>query len=174
MPMLIPLFVGGLLLLTLTGGSTVLFASLPVPREAFCAACRRRRAEGKSEPGSLFGVRADPFAPSASSFHAGVDVVCPSGTDLLAVDDGVVTEVRPTSSAGMFVRYETAAGRVSCFHLSRLDVRVGDVVAAGQVIGATGATGRVTGAHLHLEFKPDRAPSSVDPLPFFPLQPRDC
>jgi murein DD-endopeptidase MepM/ murein hydrolase activator NlpD len=101
--------------------------------------------------------------------HAGVDVACPTGTVLLAVDAGTVIEARRSESAGLLVRYETRRGRVSCMHLSALSVAVGDVLRPGQVIGATGATGNVTGAHLHLEFKPTGAAASVDPLPFFPV-----
>jgi len=108
-----------------------------------------------------------------------VDIVVPDGTDLLAVDDGEVVAVQLGTSAGNIVRYMTSHGRVSCMHLSRILVAVGDSVTAGDVIGATGFTGRVSppgpaGAHLHLELKPNGATSSVDPLPFLPVQPGEC
>lgn len=168
----------------LVGGALLLWgirlmsraASLPVPRAALDAAIAARRADQIKRgvptdglPGSPFGMRADPFGGPTRTFHAGADFAVPRGTPLLAVDDGVVVSVELGTSAGDVVRYKTRHGRWSCMHLDRVDVVVGDRVAAGQTIGATGATGRVTGPHLHLELKPDGAPGAVDPLPFLPL-----
>jgi murein DD-endopeptidase MepM/ murein hydrolase activator NlpD len=152
------------------------FAALPVPPAAFAAA-RAARAAARARaglppdgaPGSPFGPRHDPFDPSQVTFHAGVDVACPVGTPLLAVDDGVIVEARDSVSAGKLIRYDTDKGRVSAMHLSELHVSVGDRVVAGQQIGTTGDTGRVTGPHLHLEFKPHGSKHAVDPLPFFPV-----
>jgi murein DD-endopeptidase MepM/ murein hydrolase activator NlpD len=147
-----------------------MFASLPVPFAALAAAVAGRKARGLTGAGSPFGNRPDPLDPNGPPrFHAGTDIAVPTGTPLIAVDDGVVSEARMTESAGLIVRYNTRSGRVSCMHLSRLDVAANDTVRAGQVIGATGASGNVTGPHLHIEFKPKGASSAVDPLPFFPL-----
>jgi murein DD-endopeptidase MepM/ murein hydrolase activator NlpD len=56
----------------------------------------------------------------------------------------------PFTLEGNLVMIDHGAGLVSAFlHLSRIDVKVGDVVAEGQVIGAVGKTGRATGPHLH-------------------------
>jgi len=103
--------------------------------------------------------------------HAGTDVAVPTGTPLVAVLDGVVSEVS-RGSAGLVVRYQTALGRVSCMHLDSLAPRivVGATVSGGEVIGATGQSGNVTGPHLHLELRPIGASSSVDPLPFSPAE----
>lgn len=144
------------------------FASLPVPLSAYLAAVARRAARGESGPGSPFGIRPDPFGSAPPKLHAGQDVAVPEGTLLLAVDDGEVVEVRDTESAGLVVRYRTADGLVSCMHLQSASVFVGGRVLAGEVIGHTGASGRVTGAHLHLEFRPAGASGNVDPLPLFP------
>lgn len=147
-----------------------MFASLPIPRAVYDAVVADRRRRGLSAPGSLFGWRADPLSDGGRRFHAGVDVACATGTPLLAVDDGVVEESRRSQSAGHIIRYRTAAGLVSCMHLDApAFVDVGDAVSAGEQIGVTGATGNVTGPHLHLEFKPTGSTTSVDPLPFFPV-----
>lgn len=148
-----------------------MFASLPIPRETYDAVVADRRRRGLPAPGSLFGMRPNPLDPDApAKFHAGVDVACATGTPLLAVDDGVVVEARLTESAGHIIRYRTALGVVSAMHLDGpAFASVGEAVRAGERIGTTGATGRVTGPHLHLEFKPAGASSAVDPLPFFPV-----
>jgi murein DD-endopeptidase MepM/ murein hydrolase activator NlpD len=148
--------------------------SLPVPFDSYCSACRRRRAEGLSEPGSPFGPRTSPVT-GKPSFHAGQDVAVPVGTPLVAVDDGIVVEARTSETAGLLVRYDTGRGRVSCMHLDALAVRTGDRVTAGQLIGRTGQSGtNVRGAHLHIEWKPTGASAAADPLPMFPVQPREC
>lgn len=168
---MIPLVVLALFLLSIrpTVVAVARFPSLPVPVDAYRAAVRARRARGLPGPGSLFGTRPDPLHPDGPPrHHAGIDVAVPTGTPLLAVADGVVTEARTSTSAGLLVRYETAWGRVSCMHLSRLDVAVGARVRAGEVIGACGASGNVTGPHLHLELRPSPVGGAVDPLPLFP------
>lgn len=161
---------------SVSSSSSSRFVSLPVSLADYCAACRRRRESGRTAPGSLFGPRPDPFGGTGSVFHAGVDIAVPSGTPLLAVDAGEVIAVELGTSAGDIVRYQTRFGRVSCMHLSSILVRRGAVVTAGEVIGATGYTGRVSppgpaGAHLHLELRPDGSGGAVDPLPFFPVPP---
>lgn len=163
------LLVGGLVV-TMTRKR---FAFLPVPQAAWDAAVARRAANGQRGAGSGFGLREDPLNPGTQRMHAGTDVAVPVGTPLIAVLDGVVSEVS-RGSAGLVVRYQTALGRVSCMHLDSLAPRVvtGATVSAGEVIGATGQSGNVTGPHLHLELRPIGASSSVDPLPFFPLDER--
>lgn len=92
------------------------------------------------------------YQGTPGSFHNGVDVAVPTGTPLLAPADGVVilAASEPFTLEGYLLMIDHGQGLSSVFlHNSRLDVRTGDVVRQGQVMGATGATGRVTGPHMH-------------------------
>ncbi|WP_374014073.1 M23 family metallopeptidase [Pseudoxanthomonas koreensis] len=83
--------------------------------------------------------------------HSGMDIAAPAGTPVKAPAAGVVTFAAPDLYlTGGTVLLDHGFGISSNFlHLSRLDVKAGDRVAQGQVIGAVGATGRATGPHLH-------------------------
>ncbi|MBA2239201.1 MAG: M23 family metallopeptidase [Lysobacter sp.] len=88
---------------------------------------------------------------SKGSSHSGMDIAAPTGTPVLAPAAGVVTFADPDLYlTGGTILLDHGHGISSNFlHLSRLDVRVGDAVSQGEVIGAVGATGRATGPHLH-------------------------
>ena len=83
--------------------------------------------------------------------HSGMDIAAPDGTPVKAPAGGVVTFASPDLYlTGGTVLLDHGHGVSSNFlHLSRIDVRVGDRIEPGQVIGAVGATGRATGPHLH-------------------------
>ena len=83
--------------------------------------------------------------------HSGMDIAVPAGTPVKAPADGVVTFVAPDLYlTGGTVLLDHGHGISSNFlHLSRIDVKVGDMVKQGDVIAAAGATGRATGPHLH-------------------------
>ena len=83
--------------------------------------------------------------------HSGMDIAVPKGTPVHAPASGVVTFVAPDLYlTGGTVLLDHGHGISSNFlHLSRIDVKVGDVVKQGDVIGAVGMTGRATGPHLH-------------------------
>ena len=83
--------------------------------------------------------------------HSGMDIAVPTGTPVQAPASGVVTFARSDLYlTGGTVLLDHGQGVSSNFlHLSRIDVRVGDRVEQGQVIGAVGATGRASGPHLH-------------------------
>jgi murein DD-endopeptidase MepM/ murein hydrolase activator NlpD len=83
--------------------------------------------------------------------HSGMDIAAPNGTPVLAPAAGVVTFAAPDLYlTGGTLLLDHGHGVSSNFlHLSRIDVKVGDRVMQGQVIGTVGATGRATGPHLH-------------------------
>jgi murein DD-endopeptidase MepM/ murein hydrolase activator NlpD len=83
--------------------------------------------------------------------HSGMDIAVPQGTPVKAPAAGVVTFAAPDLYlTGGTVLLDHGHGVSSNFlHLSLLEVKVGDRVAQGQVIGAVGMTGRATGPHLH-------------------------
>ncbi|UVO54929.1 M23 family metallopeptidase [Sphingomonas sp. SUN039] len=97
--------------------------------------------------------------------HSGVDVARPTGTPVVAPADGVVTlaAAQPFTLEGKILMIDHGMGLNSAFlHLSRHDVKVGDRVRQGQVVGAVGMTGRASGPHLHWGMKwLDRR---IDPL----------
>ncbi len=91
------------------------------------------------------------YDDSPGAPHSGMDIAAPAGTPVRAPASGVVTFAAPDLYlTGGTLLLDHGHGISSNFlHLSRIDVRVGDVVRQGQVIGAVGATGRATGPHLH-------------------------
>ncbi|WP_140720419.1 M23 family metallopeptidase [Pseudomonas sp. Hp2] len=88
---------------------------------------------------------------AAGSGHSGMDIAAPAGTPVKAPAAGVVTFAAPDLYlTGGTLLLDHGFGVSSNFlHLSRIDVKAGDRVEQGQVIGAVGATGRATGPHLH-------------------------
>jgi len=84
--------------------------------------------------------------------HNGVDLAAPSGTEVLATGDGIVTRIATHKYAGKYVVIDYTGPYSSRFlHLSKILVKKGQKVKRGQVIALSGNTGRTTGAHLHYE-----------------------
>ena len=84
--------------------------------------------------------------------HNGVDLATPSGTEVLATGDGVVTRIASHKYAGKYIVVDYTGPYSSRFlHLSKILVKKGQQVKRGQVIALSGNTGRTTGAHLHYE-----------------------
>lgn len=104
---------------------------------------------------SPFGMRKDPVTGKFSRMHYGADIANSSGTPIVAAADGVVFRAGGHSSYGNHVMItHSINGQVYTTvyaHLSSMNVGVGQVVKKGQKIGGMGATGRVTGVHLHFE-----------------------
>ncbi|NIJ34438.1 M23 family metallopeptidase [Sphingomonas oligoaromativorans] len=113
----------------------------------------------------LFGAQRV-YKGEKGSYHSGLDLAVPQGTPIRAPADGVVLLAAsgdPFTLEGHLLMVGHGMGLDSAFlHLSHIDVKVGDVVRQGQVIGESGMTGRATGPHLHwaLTWRGER----IDPL----------
>ncbi len=110
--------------------------------------------------GSGFGMRTDPFSGQAA-MHAGLDFAAPSGTPILAAAGGVVSEAETHPAFGKMVTIDHGNGVQTLYaHASKLEVKVGEIVRAGQRIAAVGSTGRSTGSHLHFEVHVNGTPQN--------------
>jgi murein DD-endopeptidase MepM/ murein hydrolase activator NlpD len=99
-----------------------------------------------------------------SSVHTGLDFAAPSGTRIRSVAAGRIVSTGYDGRYGNKTVLRLVDGTELWFcHQSQIDVRVGERVGRGQVIGAIGSTGNVTGPHLHLEVRPG-GQEPVDPL----------
>jgi murein DD-endopeptidase MepM/ murein hydrolase activator NlpD len=109
------------------------------------------------------------------SRHAGLDLSAPAGAPVAAPAAGIVVVAGDFYFAGGSVVLDHGGGLMTMyFHLSRIDVKEGDRVAPGQLIGAVGATGRVTGPHLHWAARLGGArvdPAALLTLPARPASP---
>ena len=103
--------------------------------------------------------------------HAGLDIAAPTGTPIRVAADGVVTLAHATMvmSGGTVLVNHGYGLQTSYIHMSRIDVSDGQRVRQGDVIGAIGATGRVTGPHLH--FSVLWFDTSLDPATVLALLP---
>lgn len=100
--------------------------------------------------------------------HKGVDYRAFEGTEVMAINRGVVRIAQSYRNYGKSIYIDHGLGLVSYYlHLSKYKVKVGDVVERGQVIGLSGHTGYTLGAHLHLGIKINEI--TIDPIKFFEL-----
>jgi len=107
------------------------------------------RAPVHASPTDSFGTRRT-FNGELASVHSGMDFRAATGTPVRAGNSGLVVLAQPLYYEGNCVVIDHGLGLFTLsMHLSRIDVHEGDRVIAGQRIGLSGATGRVTGPHLH-------------------------
>jgi murein DD-endopeptidase MepM/ murein hydrolase activator NlpD len=119
---------------------------------------------GEIELTSGFGVRADPFL-GRPGIHTGLDFRAQTGDPVRATANGKVVSSGWSGGYGRMVEIDHGNGLSTRYgHLSEINVRVGDYVKIGQVIGEVGSTGRSTGPHLHYETRIDG--EAVDPQKF--------
>lgn len=111
-----------------------------------------------------FGMRKNPVT-GKRAMHEGIDFVAPRGTPVYATADGVVEFSGHQSGFGRVVILQHNFGFRTYFaHLSKAEVKTGDLIAKGQLIGESGNSGRSTGPHLHYEIR--RLYTAINPAPF--------
>lgn len=110
--------------------------------------------------GSGFGYRSDPIL-GLRALHQGMDFNAPMGSAVLAAAAGVVVSAEYHRDYGNMVDIDHGGELVSRYaHLSAIKVSPGQIVRAGQVVGALGSTGRSTGPHLHFEVRISGVPQN--------------
>ena len=117
---------------------------------------------------SGFGWREHPV-DGEDRFHNGVDLAVNTGTEIKAFAAGTVDYIGESDIYGLYLQIRHAGGLTSFYcHCSKLCVQQGQVVAAGEKVAESGATGNVTGPHLHFELKLDGV--LLDPLYYIETQ----
>jgi murein DD-endopeptidase MepM/ murein hydrolase activator NlpD len=106
----------------------------------------------------------------SKGYHSGVDFAVPSGTDILAVANGVIAKANWGKSYGIQIVQQVSVANKKAWviyaHLSKSCVKPGDKVVKGQHIGQSGNTGNSSGPHLHFEMRTNirwSAGSDLDP-----------
>ena len=101
--------------------------------------------------GHGFGWRRDPFT-GQREFHKGIDISAPTGRKIMAPADGIVVKASKLQGYGRVIYLSHGNGMMTRYgHLSEFNVKLGQKVSRGSVIGFVGSSGRSTGPHLHYE-----------------------
>ena len=109
---------------------------------------------------SRFGTR-NPTTPTVPKYHTGIDIATDTGTIIVSAMDGKVTQVSSVGDYGKHLRIVKGEITTLYAHCSKIYVKEGDTIKQGQKIAEVGATGNVTGPHLHFEIR--RNNEFVDP-----------
>jgi murein DD-endopeptidase MepM/ murein hydrolase activator NlpD len=124
----------------------------------------RKPITGDIDLSSGFGVRSDPFL-GRPAMHTGLDFRSSTGDPVRATANGTVESAGWSGGYGKMVEIDHGNGFATRYgHMSEIEVKVGQQIKIGQVIGRVGSTGRSTGPHLHYETRIDG--DAVDPQKF--------
>ncbi len=105
------------------------------------------------------------YGKRGSRFHYGLDFRAPKGTEILSYQSGEVIFAARRSSFGLLVEIDHGDGTIARYaHMSKILIKKGDVITAGDTLGLVGNTGRSYGNHLHLEILIDN--KRVDPYTY--------
>ncbi len=119
-----------------------------------------------------FGFRRNPFGGRSYEFHSGMDIDGEKGDLIVAPANGVVLKAGWSGGYGFLIEIDHGNGLTTRYgHLSKLEVKKGDPIQRGQLIGLIGSTGRSTGPHLHYELRVDD--KAVNPRRFLPPEPTE-
>ncbi|MFF4400031.1 M23 family metallopeptidase [Streptomyces sp. NPDC001480] len=114
---------------------------------------------------TITGTFGQPGAMWSSGYHTGLDFAAPTGTLIKAIHSGTITEAGWAGAYGYRTILTLDDGTELWFcHQSSINVKVGQKVGTGEVIGRVGATGNVTGPHVHLEVHPGGQATGIDPM----------
>ena len=124
------------------------------------------RKEDLSRMASGYGWRSDPFT-KARKKHNGMDFTAPTGTPIYATGNGKVKRADNTASGfGQHIEIDHGYGYKTIYaHLSKYNVKRGQIVSRGDLIGFVGNTGRSVGPHLHYEVHKNGRP--INPINFY-------
>ncbi len=116
---------------------------------------------------SSFG-KARVYNDTLNGYHSGTDFRAKVGTPLIASNDGVIVLAKDRFYSGNSVIIDHGQGIYTCYyHMSKFDIKKGDEVKRGELLGLSGSTGRVTGPHLHFSVRVGG--EQVDPLQLIEL-----
>ena len=120
----------------------------------------------------VFGARPSYYSQFGLLGHEGIDYASPVGTSMKAAADGVVHFVGSHKNYGTYIKIAHADGTKTAYaHLSAVSVKNGQQVSQGQLIGRTGDTGNVQGAHLHFMLLTSNTRNgyggAINPEPYF-------
>jgi len=115
---------------------------------------------------SIFGLRRF-FNEQERRPHGGLDIAAKEGTPIKATADGTVIDSGDFFFSGNMIYLDHGQGIISLYaHLNRINVKPGDIVKQGDIIGEVGQTGRVTGPHLHFAIIANQ--TLIDPVFMLP------
>jgi hypothetical protein len=116
---------------------------------------------------SGYGMRIHPILKT-KRMHKGMDFVAPKGTPVFASASGTVLEAATTNTLGKIIRIKhTDDFQTNYYHLSAINVKTGDQVVSGDLIGKVGNTGKSMAPHLHFEIQKEGVP--VNPINYLPI-----